>query len=145
MKLIFLALLFCFYTHAQSLIYLQLDPPVIVPGSTSTVLVQVLTSGSPNRVTFESALKLGTEVEMRDDGIGGDRIAGDGVFTITLSTDPILAAMRPDDVYRPLLGYVRTYVGPTVGLRASVIGEVASANLPHFPVTADAPDIQHRL
>jgi hypothetical protein len=129
--------------HAQSLIYQQLEPPVIVPGSTSTLLVQVLVSGSPTRVTFESALQLGIEVDMKDDGTGGDRVAGDGIYTITLPTAPIFAAMRPDDVYRPWLGYFRPYSGTTSAGAYSAFAEVADLKIPRLPVVADAPDVQH--
>ena len=79
--------------HSQSLVYWQMDPPVIVPGSTSALSVQVKVSRSSARITFESALQPGVELNMQSDG------AGDGVYSITLPTAPVVAAMQADDVY----------------------------------------------
>jgi len=59
-------------------------------------------------VTFESALKPGVETDMT--------IAGTGIYAISLPVAPILAAMQPDDVYRPFLGFIRPYSGPTASL-----------------------------
>lgn len=116
---------------------------MITTGGPSSFLLEVKTAGSPSQVTFESALQPGVEVMMRDDGTGGDRIAGDGIYTISLASVPVLAAMKPDDVNRPFLGYVRPYLGFTVPPKYNIFGEVADAQIPSLPVTIDAPDVQH--
>lgn len=120
---------------SQTLISSQLDPPVIVPASTSTITLRVQTAGSPSRVTFESALQPGVEVSLKDEG--------GGTYSITLPTAPLIAAMRPDDVYRPLLGYVRPYNGAAAAARYNVIAEVADPHIPPMAVVPDGPDMQH--
>ncbi len=80
---------------------------------------------------------------MKDDGTGGDRVAGDGIYTITLPAAPVVAAMRADDVYRPLLGYFRPYNGTTSAGRYNALAEVADPQIPRLPVVADAADVQH--
>jgi uncharacterized protein (TIGR03437 family) len=129
--------------YAQTVVYVALDPPVIVPKSTTTLLVQVLVSGSPTKVTFESALQPGVELPMNDNGTGGDRVAGDGIYTVAIAAAPIVATMTPDDVYRPLLGYVRPYNGAAAAARYNLIAEVADLQIPRLPVTVDASDMQH--
>ena len=123
--------------QAQSINYFQLDPPVIVPGSTTSLSVQVQVSGSPTRVTFESALQPGVETNLKDDG------TGNGIYTLTLPAAPIVAAMQALDVYRPLLGYFRAYSGTTSSGRYNAFAEVADAKIPRLPVAADAADVQH--
>src|SRR5438067_943953 len=98
----------------QSLNLLKMQPWAIVPGQTTNLSVQVQAVGGPSRVTFESALQPGVETDMKDDGTGGDAVAGDSVYTIVLAAQPIVNAMQPDDVYRPFVGYVRIYKGATV-------------------------------
>ena len=132
-----LSLLFSPNLHSQSLVYWQMDPPVIVPSSTSTLSLQVKVGGSPHRITFESALQPGVELNMQSDG------AGDGIYSVTLPAAPVVAAMRADDVYRPLLGYFRAYNGTTNTGRYNAVAEVADAAIPRLPVTVDAADAQH--
>src|SRR5262249_6111777 len=86
-------------TVGQTLVSLRIQPSVIVPTQTATILLKAQTAGTPSRVTFESAFQSGLEVDMKDDGTGGDAVAGDGIYTIALSAAPIVAAMQSDDVY----------------------------------------------
>src|SRR5579859_4829973 len=118
----------------QSLVSLRLQPPVIVPGQTTTLVLQAQTSGTPSRVTFESTLQPGVEVDMT--------AQGSGIYTTSLPVAPILAAMRSDDVYRPLLGYLRPYNGASAS-RYNIVGEVADPSIPRLTVTQDAADVQH--
>jgi uncharacterized protein (TIGR03437 family) len=128
---------------AQTLVWQQLEPIVIVPGSTTTLKIAVQTAGSPSKVTFESTLQPGVEVPMFDDGTNGDSIAGDGIYTLVVPSAPIVAALKPVDVHRPVLGYIRPYGGSSAPSRYNIIGQVADSAIPSVPVSTDAADVQH--
>ena len=129
--------------NAQSLVYSLTEPTIIVPGGPASFLLEVKAIGSPSKVTFESSQQPGTEVMMSDNGTEGDAIAGDGIYTISLLSAPVLAALRPDDVNRFFLGYVRTYSGATSTGRYNMFVDVADASISNVPVVSDAPDVQH--
>jgi hypothetical protein len=135
-------LLFPFVATGQYLVYQQSEPAVVIPGKTDTYLLQVLAVGA-TRVTFESVLTPGTEVDMKDDGTGGDRVAGDGLYSISLPVAPYLALLRDDDVFRLFIGYMRPYGGTAAPSRYNTFIDVFGSQVPSFPVTRDAPDMQH--
>lgn len=128
---------------AQSLVSFRTQPEVLTPGGPSNFRLEIKAIGSPSKVTFESALQPGVEVMMKDDGTGGDVVAGDGVYTISLASAPVLAAMTADDVYRPFIGYARPYNGSTAAGRYNQFAEVSDGQLPSFAATTDAADVQH--
>jgi hypothetical protein len=135
-------LLFPFLASGQYLVYQQGEPAVVIPGKTDSYLLQVLAVGA-TRVTFDSVVTPGTEVDMKDDGTGGDRVAGDGIYTISLPLAPYLALLRDDDVFRLFIGYIRPYAGATTPGRYNIFIDVLGSQVPSLPVTRDAPDMQH--
>lgn len=121
----------------------EIDPQVVIPGETGEIRVQYHTRGSPTRVTFERHLQRGVEMDLHDDGAGGDRVAKDGIYTLTLPVEPILAAMQDVDVYRPFLGFFRLYEGTLSYGFYNTFAEVADPRIPVSAVIQDAPDVQH--
>src|SRR5215813_11406466 len=73
---------------AQTPTYYQFDPPVIHVDRTLPVLMQIRISGSASRVVFEynpNNQPSGMDFEMRDDGTNGDRVAGDGIYSLSIA------------------------------------------------------------
>jgi hypothetical protein len=91
--------------------------PLIVPiDRADPVLYEARVSGSPTRVVLVLNAASGTTSEraLRDDGgTGGDRIRGDGIYTVTLSVPEITSLLRPDDVLRAEVGFLDVYQGTT--------------------------------
>lgn len=85
--------------------------PMVIPGNrTADVLLEVKVEGTPTAVKLELQ-STGTEVSLRDDGAGGDKMAGDGTFTGTLKAADVLANFGPANVNRNFIGYLRLYKG----------------------------------
>ena len=104
---------------AQTAVYSGTRPNVIVPGVTQNVVVELRVSGTvPTKVVFEQTLIAGPDLEMKDDGTGGDLVAGDRVYSVTLPVAPIVAATKPEAVFRPALGFFRLMQGATVVSRS---------------------------
>ncbi len=129
---------------AQTGIYSLTRPAVIVPGVTQNVIIEFRVTGTPpTKVFFEQTLINGPDVEMKDDGTGGDAVAGDGVFAVTVPAAPIIAATRAIDVFRPPVGFFRMMQGTTALGKFSFSAEIAPPNMPRLKVTVDSPDVQH--
>jgi uncharacterized protein (TIGR03437 family) len=130
---------------AQTGVYQNFRPTVIVPGKTQTVVLEFKTMGiqSGDKVFFERVRPAGPDIEMKDDGTGGDITAGDGVYTVTLDAQAIVNAMTADDIFRVWIGYCKFVRGGVTGSKYLIFAEVAGADVPRIPVVQDAPDAQH--
>src|SRR5258708_36259282 len=70
---------------AQIGVYQNFRPTVIVPGKTQTVVLEFRASGiqAGDKVFFERVRPAGPDLEMKDDGTGGDTTPGDSVYSVT--------------------------------------------------------------
>ena len=78
--------------------YYAFRPPVVIPGQTTQVHLEVKPCGTAARLTLDTSLFLlnASVTDLRDDGAGGDQKGGDGIFTIRLDPAAIKAGVRPD-------------------------------------------------
>ena len=131
-------------TEAQ-IFYGRFDPVVIRSDRTQPVLFEAKVVGSVSRVAFEYTTdfqQAGVDLEMRDDGTGGDRTAGDSVYTITLQASQITQGLQVDDIFRRFVGRFR--VIPVQGnvFEGNVFAEIITDQIPRLPVTSLATDAQ---
>jgi hypothetical protein len=91
----------------------RFDPLVVRRSATIPVRFELAVTGRPSRVAFELNTNAspfnqpGTDHDMRDDGTGGDRVAGDGTYTVTFPAQTLLGGMTPDDVSRRFVGFAK--------------------------------------
>ena len=77
------------FASAGGFVNPQLQPVTPVPGQSFTVTVAVVTETMPTQVVVRIATG-GTIADwvMRDDGVGGDAVAGDGMYTAVIGGQP---------------------------------------------------------
>lgn len=132
--------------HAQSVRYAWTTPDVIPSPAPATLRFEAEIVGTPSRVVFEfdpgdkGAI---VNYEMRDDGTGGDRVAGDGVYTATLPVPPLLAAMRPEHANRVFMGFLNVFNGSQSVWRGYHLAMVYTPELGTWAVTPRSTTVQH--
>ncbi len=135
--------------NQPSVVYTQFDPSVIRSDRQASVLFQAKIAGNPTSVVFEYNTNAspfqqpGTDIDMRDDATGGDRVAGDGVYSVTLQASQITVGLRPDDVFRRFIGFIKLFQGATLIARYNTFAEIITDEIPRMPVDIDAQDAQH--
>ena len=130
---------------APELVYQAFDPPVIKVDGTGPVVYQVKASGHLTRVVLELNDPSGGAEEraLHDDGLDGNRQAGDGVYSVSLSTVEIVRLLRLNDAFRVEVGFVILYQGSREATRGNVFADVLTEDIPRLPVTRLAPDVQY--
>src|SRR5215510_758504 len=127
-------------------VYDKFDPVVIRADQTEPVLFQVRVDGpTPTRVVFEynpGFQPTGTDIEMRDDGTGGDRTSGDSIYSLTLQATQITQGLQTNDVFRRFIGFVKPFQGSTQLARYNIFAEVITEEIPRAPVIMLAADVQ---
>jgi hypothetical protein len=133
------AVLFFAQTTTPRVVYTQFSPLVVRSDRAAPILFLVKTAGAPTRVALEVG---GAEVEMHDDGTGGDQTPADGLYTLTLQASQVVQGLLTDDVFRPFIGYLNVYQQQTRVLRSNVFAEVITGEIARTPVTRLASDVQ---
>jgi hypothetical protein len=126
-------------------VYSKFDPVVIRSDRTQPVLFEAKVVGSLSRVVFEYTTdpqQVGAELAMRDDGTGGDRVAGDSVYTVTVQASLLTQGLQDNDVFRRFVGFLEAF--PTTGnpFQGNVFAEIITDQIPRLPITSLATDAQ---
>jgi hypothetical protein len=79
-------------------------PPVVPDNYTQPVRFEATVTGGPTAVAFEYN---GLDRPMYDDGTHGDRVAGDGTWTIQFAAAEIVGKLTSAWVHRPFIGYCK--------------------------------------
>src|SRR5260370_700439 len=109
-------------------------------GATSVTL-QCSVAGAPSRVTLEPAWQpMGGDLDLRDDGVAPDKVAGDKIYTLSVPLTKLVVA--PDDVFRPFLGFLTLRNGTTVVIRYNLFLSIAAPDIPRMTITDDGPGIR---
>ena len=122
---------------AQSVNYLVYTPSVIVPGATTSVLVEAELGSAATTVNidFNPAGTTASVITLRDNGSDGDRVAGDRIYSGRLPAAPIIAARTLDDVNRVFVGYLNAFSDTTRTVRSNLFVDVYSSDMGVYPVT----------
>src|SRR5258706_172020 len=115
--------------------------PSTVPAGAPSVILYVPISGAATRVTLEPSWQPGTDLDLRDDGVSPDKVAGDRIFSITVPLAKL--TMTPDDVFRPFLGFLKLWTGTTVVVRYNIFLPVAAPDIPRMPIVDDSSSMRH--
>ena len=92
--------------------------PLVVPETYALpVTFEATTTGSPASVAFAYD---GVDRAMFDNGTNGDRVAGDGVWTIQFLPSEIIGKVTAASVYRPFIGFCKPAGGGTFNVFAEV-------------------------
>jgi len=118
----------------------QFDPPTVPVGAASVILY-VPISGAATRVTLEPSWQPGTDLDLHDDGISPDKVAGDRIFSINVPLTKL--TMTPDDVFRPFLGFLKLWTGTTVLIRYNMFLSVAARDIPRMQIVDDSSTMRH--
>lgn len=79
--------------------------PYVIPATrTEPVLYEVVTTGRPSAVSLTIDA---TTIALNDSGAAGDKVAGDGTWSVQLPAAAILALNTPARVNRPYIGSLR--------------------------------------
>ena len=123
-------------------------PPVVPENYAQQVRFEATVAGNPASVAFEYD---GVDRTMYDNGTNGDRVAGDGTWTILFQPNEIISKLTAAWVYRPFIGFCKPQGGGRYNIFAEVwtsaIGSVAvqsmdagaqqTEHLVNLKVTAD--------
>lgn len=120
--------------------YYQFTPLVIRSDRMEPVLFQARVTGSPTRVVLTVS---GQERQLRDDGIGGDPIASDGVYSLLLEPAVVVQGLQPDDVFRRFVGFLDVFQGSNRVMRGNVFANIITDEIPRLRVVRVAPDVQY--
>ena len=127
---------------ALNLEWARVTPTVIRSDSTAPVtLTTLITGGTPTAVQL--ALADGSIAVMRDDGTGGDKIAGDGIYTAQISAAAAAGGLRPIDVFRKHIGFVDVFQGATRVLRSFVQSQVWTPQIGNVNVASPTALVQY--
>lgn len=80
---------------------------------------------------------------MNDNGSGGDMVAGDGIYTITLGAADVLHDFTPDDVNRNFVGYLHLYFGGTQQGQYNIFIDILTTNIPPVEINMVSSDVQY--
>jgi hypothetical protein len=110
--------------------------PLVVPETYALpVTFEATTTGAPASVAFAYN---GVDRAMFDNGTNGDRVAGDGVWTIQFLPAEILGKLTPASVNRPFIGFCK----PAGGGQFNVFAEVWTSTIGLASVLARSPTVQ---
>lgn len=117
-------------------------PRVIDQSAPVDPLFEVKVDGGP-----PSAVKLllsaGPDVVLHDDGLNGDKVAGDAIWSVKITSAQALSGYTPDRVQRNIVGFVRAFVGATEKAKSFVIADVLTPSVPPLPgLTSVSPKVQ---
>lgn len=138
------ALLWTSVASAQSLRYIESIPSVVSSATRGDVRIEATNIGSATRVVLSRELRGTSRVDLdfRDDGAGGDRVAGDNVYTLSVAATSIMAALVPNDVQRVNVGFIRVLSGATEVVTGAVQVDVYSPPVPVAPIYRLTPGVQ---
>ncbi len=123
--------------------FYRFTPTVIRSTETQPVLLEASISGAPTRVALDFA-PAGSQalVDLLDNGANGDRRAGDGIYSVSLTAARVVQGLRADDVFRRDLGFLRIFQGTTLNSSVNLSAAIHTPDLPTVAVARLAPDLQ---
>lgn len=126
------------------LVYSRFVPQVIPVDRTEPVRLEAQITGFPSRVVLEFETTAGTtDVELNDQGLDGDRIPFDSIYSALLPPQEITQRLREDDVFRIFTGFLSAFQGNQQLFRGNVFAEVITPDIPRLPVTQRNSIVQH--
>jgi hypothetical protein len=125
-------------------VYTQFDPLVVRSGRTDPVNFYAKITGSPSRVllVFDQPIGL-SELELRDDGMASDQRARDGIYSTSIPAQQMTRGLKPDDVFKYFVGFLRVFQGSTRVAQGNIFADVITSDIPNEVLTSIASDAQY--
>ena len=127
----------------QTFNFYKFTPPVIRSVETQNILLEMSFTGLPTRVAldFDPA---GSQplLDLVDNGTNGDRLAGDGIYSVTLTPAQILQGLAANDVFMRFLGFARVFQGAAIITSINIFADIHTPEIPAVTVQQLAPDMQ---
>lgn len=129
-NLFFLACLFLFQIgNSQSVTSFSFDPYVMPSTRTTPILFEVKIQGSITDIYIEGYNN--QNLPLNDAGMAGDKVAGDNIFTVSLTPAYILGNFDESrDVYRSFVGFLTIFNGTQRIIRGNIFAEIYTDELP---------------
>src|SRR4030095_9220251 len=115
--------------------------PFVITDKTKDVIFEAAVEGKVTDVKLE-LIPSRKEVSLNDDGINGDRNRGDGIYTATIDAADVRLHLRPQDVNRKFVGFLRVYNGKQKPRELNIYADVMTAGIPVVRVGQVAKNIQ---
>jgi hypothetical protein len=120
--------------------FTRMTPFVVTEKSKDVILeVAVVVKATAVKLAMQSS---GKEVPLNDDGVNGDRKRGDGIYTATIDAADVRFNLRPEDVNRKFVGFLRVYNGQQQYLQHNFFADIMTAEIPVVRVGQVAKNIQ---
>jgi hypothetical protein len=120
--------------------FLRLTPMVVTDNSKDVILeAAVVLKATDVKLALQSS---GKEVPLNDDGINGDRKRGDGIYTATIDAADVRFNLKPEDVNRKFVGFLRVFNGQQQYLQLNFFVDIMTAEIPVVSVRQVAKNIR---
>jgi hypothetical protein len=120
--------------------FMRLTPLVVTDESKNVILeAAVAVKATDVKLALQSS---GKEVPFNDNGINGDRKRGDGIYTGAIDAADVRFNLRPQDVNRKFVGYLRVFNGQQQYLQLNLFVDIMTAEIPVVSVRQIAKNIQ---
>jgi hypothetical protein len=126
----------------MKLIYYRFTPNVFDQANPGNVLLEAKVEGAPSSVTLELQSP-NNVVNLKDNGLGGDKKAGDNIFSVTLAAADILKNFTPDDVNRNFVGDLRLQDANGVDGPYRIFAEILTGGIPPVQIKNVSGTVQY--
>ncbi|HVG34671.1 MAG TPA: hypothetical protein VM911_16500 [Pyrinomonadaceae bacterium] len=123
-------------------VYYRFTPGVFDQSQPQSVLLEVKVEGAPTSVTLELQSP-NNVVVLKDDGTGGDKQAGDKIFSVKLQAADILKNFTPDDVNHNFVGDLLLKQGNDKDGPYHIFADILTPDIPPVQVKQISNTVQY--
>ena len=105
------------------------------------ILLEVTLAGTATKVEFQYTN--GTKQLLSDDGVNGDKIKGDNIYSLTFTKDQVLSLLNKNNVFRPKLGMFNVYEGDKITTAGLCRVQIWTQDIPIIDVHDISESIQY--
>jgi hypothetical protein len=123
-------------------VYYRFTPGVFDQSQPQSVLLEVKVEGTPTSVTLELQSPNNVLV-LKDDGTGGDKQAGDKIFSVKLQAADVLKNFTPDDVNRNFVGDLLLKQGNDQAGPYHIFADILTPDIPPVQIKKISNEVQY--
>jgi hypothetical protein len=127
----------------KAIAFLRLTPLVVTDKSKDVILeAAVVVKATDVKLALQSS---GKDVPLNDDGINGDRKRGDGIYTATIDAADVRFNLKPEDVNRKFVGFLRVFNGQQQYLQLNFFVDIMTDEIPVVGVRQVAKTLMTKI